>query len=254
MKITDNLVKWIINTKYENIPRDVIHEAKRSLFNWLGVAIGACYHPSVEIILSLADEVGGKEQASILGRKEKLNVLFASLVNGMTSHIFDFDDTHLETVLHPSSPVAPVVFSLGELYNLKGDDLLTAFILGAEAECRISQAVCPDHYNVGWHVTATAGNFGAAIAAGKILALDEEKLGYAIGIAATQASGLREMFGTMSKPFNPGKSAMNGLLAAMLAKKGFTSSLQGIEAKAGFANVLSIKQDYSRITDKLGEN
>lgn len=254
MRVTNDLVKWVINTKYEDISKNVIYEAKRSLFNWLGVAIGACYHPSVEMVLSLADEVGGREQASILGRKEKLNVLFASLINGMTSHIFDFDDTNIEIVLHPSSPVAPVVFALGELYNLKGEDILTAFILGVEAETRISQAVYPDHYNVGWHITATAGNFGAAVAAGKILGLDEKKFCYAMGIAATQASGLREMFGTMTKAFHPGKSAMNGVMAAMLAEKGFTSSLQGIEAKMGFANVLSTKQDYFRITDKLGEN
>lgn len=223
------------------------------MFNWLGVAVGACYHPSVDMVLALANEVGGKEQASILGRGKKLNILFAALINGMTSHIFDFDDTHLETVLHPSSPVAPVVFALGEYYNLNGKDVLEAFILGVEAECRISQAVYPNHYEVGWHITSTAGNFGAAIAAGKILGLNAQQLTHAMGIAASQASGLREMFGSMTKPYHPGKAAMNGIMAAILAERGFTSSEQGIEAKAGFANVLSTKQDYARITNDLGQ-
>lgn len=248
------MAKWIVETGYEDIPEVVKKEGKRSLLNWLGVAVGAAYHPAVDIVLSMVEEVGGKEQASLLGRKEKLNILFAALVNGMTSHMFDFDDTHLETVLHPSSPVAPVVFALGERYNFSCKDVLTAFILGAEAECRISQAVYPDHYEVGWHITSTAGNFGAAAAAGKILGLDIKQMTYAFGIAASQASGLKEMFGTMTKPYHPGKAAMNGIMAAMLAAKGFTSSEQGIEAKTGFANVLSTKQDYTQITGKLGEH
>lgn len=247
------MTEWIVGTKLSDVPANVRQEAKRALFNWLGVAIGASYHPSVDIVLALANEVGGNEQASILGRGTKLNTLFAALINGMTSHIFDFDDTHLETVLHPSSPVAPVAFALGEYYNLTGEDVLESFILGVEAECRISQAVYPDHYEAGWHSTSTAGNFGAAIAAAKILGLNTLQLMHAIGIAASQASGLREMFGTMTKPYHPGKAAMNGIMAAMLAKRGLTSSEQGIEAKAGFANVLSTKQDYSLITKELGQ-
>lgn len=252
--ITKELAQWIVETNLSEIPENVCLEAKKALLNWLGVAIGACRHPSVDLVMAMANEVGGKEQASILGRGEKLNILFASLINGMTSHIFDFDDTHLETVLHPSSPVAPVVFALGECYDLSGANVLEAFILGVEAECRISQSVYPDHYESGWHITSTAGNFGAAIAAGKILGLQTQQMTYALGMAASQASGLREMFGTMTKSFHPGKAAMNGIMAAMLAAKGFTSSEQGIEAKAGFANVLSTKQDYARITQGLGKH
>jgi len=128
-----------------------------------------------------------------------------------------------------------------------------AFILGVEAECRIGNAVYPPHYDVGWHITGTAGVFGAAAAAGRLLGLNEQQMAWALGIAATQSSGLREMFGTMCKPFHPGNAARNGLLAALLARRDFTSSSQGIEAKRGFANVLSTGFKPGAITDRLGE-
>ena len=128
-----------------------------------------------------------------------------------------------------------------------------AFILGVEAECRIGNAVYPQHYDVGWHITGTAGVFGAAAAAGRLLGLNEQQMTWALGIAATQSSGMREMFGTMCKPFHPGNAARTGLLAALLAQNNFTSSVQGIEAKRGFANVLSTAFKPGEITDKLGE-
>jgi 2-methylcitrate dehydratase PrpD len=174
-------------------------------------------------------------------------------MNGITSHTFDFDDTHLKTVIHPSGPVASAILALAERKPVNGADFLHAFILGVEAECRIGNSVYPPHYDVGWHITGTAGVFGAAAAAGRLLGLDEKRMAWALGIAATQSSGLREMFGTMCKPFHPGNAARNGLLAALLAKESFTSSLQGIEAKRGFANVLSTGFKPGEITDRLGE-
>ena len=178
--------------------------------------------------------------------------MWASLINGMSSHIFDFDDTHLSTIHHPSGPVAPVVMALGEKYDIPGDRLLHAFIMGCEAELRISSAVSPSHYDLGWHITSTAGVFGAAAAAGILLELNEEQMSYALGVAGTQAFGLREMFGTMTKPFHPGKAAQNGFLAALLAKKGFTSSTQVLEAKRGFANVLAPEHNLNKVNDAWG--
>jgi 2-methylcitrate dehydratase PrpD len=157
-------------------------------------------------------------------------------------------------VIHPSGPVASAILALAERQPVSGEDFLHAFILGVEVECRIGNAVYPNHYDVGWHITGTAGVFGAAAAAGRLLGLSEQQMVWALGIAATQASGLREMFGTMCKPFHPGNAARNGLLAALLAHKDFTSSNQGIEAKRGFANVLSTKFEPKDITENLGKS
>jgi 2-methylcitrate dehydratase PrpD len=149
--------------------------------------------------------------------------------------------------------VASALLALSERKHMNGKDFLHAFILGVEAECRIGNSVYPSHYDVGWHITGTTGVFGAAAAAGRVLGLNEQQMVWALGIAATQSSGLREMFGTMCKPFHPGNAARNGLLAALLASKNFTSSNAGIEGRRGFANVLATARNYDEITQKLGE-
>jgi 2-methylcitrate dehydratase PrpD len=149
--------------------------------------------------------------------------------------------------------VASAILALGERQRVSGEAFLHAFILGVEVECRIGNSVYPQHYDVGWHITGTAGVFGAAAAAGKLLGLNEQQMVWALGVAATQSSGLREMFGTMCKPFHPGNAARNGLLAALLAQQNFTSSNQGIEAKRGFAHVLSTAFKPEEITERLGE-
>lgn len=254
MSITEELAKFIIETDFNDLPENVVAEAKRAFLNWTGVAIGACRHPSVDIVLSIAKERGGKEEATVLGRWEKTDILFTSLINGMSSHIFDYDDTHLETVLHPSASVAPVALALGEKLHLSGKTVLTALILGMEVECRIARMVYPSHYDIGWHITATVGNLGAAAIAGKLLGLDTSKMRQALSLAATQASGFREMFGSMTKPFHPGKAAMNGLLAALLVEKGFTSSSCGIEATRGFIAVTSSEKDWELALEGLGKD
>lgn len=236
-----------------SLPAEVAEHGQNSLLNWLGLAIGASQHQAIEIALATALELGAPGEVAILGRREKTDRLWAALINGMSSHLFDYDDTHLATIHHPSGPVAPVVFVLGEKYQIAADKLLRAFVLGCEAELRISRAIYPSHYDLGWHITGTTGVFGAAVAAGILLDLSEEQLLYALGIAGTQASGLREMFGTMTKSFHPGKAAQNGLLAAMLAKRGFTSSRQILEAKRGFASVLAPNYDLNWVNANWGE-
>jgi len=253
MEVTRTLAKFIVSHRYADVPQRVRHEAARSFLNWVGCAVGASRHETVERALAALNEFSGPREATVLGRGDRLDIMLAALMNGITSHTFDFDDTHLKTVIHPSGPVASAILALAERRPVKGDEFLHAFILGVEAECRIGNSVYPPHYDVGWHITGTAGVFGAAAAAGRLLGLNEQQMVWALGIAATESSGLREMFGTMCKPFHPGNAARNGLLAALLAQRDFTSSSQGIEAKRGFANVLSTAFRSGEITDRLGE-
>src|SRR5215210_1355662 len=253
MEVTRTLARFVVAHEASDLPQAVRHEAARSFLNWVGCAVGASRHETVECALAALKEFSGPAQATVLGRTERLDIMQAALMNGITSHTFDFDDTHLKTVIHPSGPVASAILALAERSPVSGHAFLHAFVLGVEVECRIGNSVYPEHYDVGWHITGTAGVFGAAAAAGKLLGLDEQQMIWALGIAATQSSGLREMFGTMCKPFHPGNAARNGLLAALLAQQNFTSSNAGLEAKRGFGHVLSTKFDPEKITDRLGE-
>lgn len=254
MEVTRLLARYVIESRFADIPAPVRRESVRSLLNWTGCAVGGCRHPTIDRALAALTEFSGPKQASILGRDERLDILHAALMNGMSSHVFDFDDTHLKTIIHPSGPVASAVLALAEHRSVSGAEFLHAFILGVEVECRIGNAVYPAHYDIGWHITGTAGVFGAAAACGRLLGLNEQQMTWALGIAATQSSGLREMFGTMCKSFHPGRAAQNGLTSALLAVRDFTSSDRAIEAPRGFANVLSTQRDYAEITEGLGES
>jgi 2-methylcitrate dehydratase PrpD len=247
------LARFVAKADASRVPEHVRHEAKRALVNWMGCAIGASRHDTVTRAIAALAPFAGREQATILGRGERFDVLHAALINGMASHTFDFDDTHLKTIIHPSGPVAAALLALSEHLRVSGEEWIHAFVLGVEVECRIGNAVYPSHYDIGWHITGTAGVFGAAAATGRLLGLSEAQLVWALGIAATQASGLREMFGTMCKPLHPGLAARNGLVAALLARQNFTSATQAIEGKSGFASVLATERDYTRITESLGE-
>jgi len=251
--VTRKLARYVVAAKYEDLPAPVRKEAQRTLLNWAGCAIGGSRHETLDIAISALAPFAGPGQATVLGRKEKLDVLHASLMNGISSHIFDYDDTHLRTIIHPAGPVASAILALAEYQPVSGRDFLNALVLGVEAECRIGNAVWPNHYDIGWHITGTAGVFGSAAAVGKLLKLNEQQMVWALGLAASQPVGLREMFGTMTKSFSPGRAAQNGFTAALLASKNYTCSNQGIEAPRGWANVLSTAHNYSEITEKLGQ-
>jgi 2-methylcitrate dehydratase PrpD len=254
MQVTRTLARFLVSHKATDLPDAVRHEGARSLLNWVACAIGASQHQTVKRALAALYDLSGPRDATILGRHERVDIFQAALLNGATSHTFDFDDTHMKTVIHPSGPVASALLALAERQAVSGRDFLHAFILGVEAECRIGLSVYPAHYDSGWHITATAGVFGAAAAAGRLLKLNEQQMVWALGTAATQACGIRETFGTMAKPLHPGLAARNGLLAALLAKKNVTSAEQGIEGRRGFAAVLSTRFRPEAITEGLGKS
>ncbi|MCA3625393.1 MAG: MmgE/PrpD family protein [Methylobacterium sp.] len=251
--VTRILADFVVRSGADDIPSAAYAEATRSFLNWIGCAVGGSIHPAIDRAWAAAKPFAGAEQASVLGRKFRTDLLNAALLNGISSHVFDFDDTHLRTIIHPAGPIASGLLAMAETRPMTGREFLHAFILGVEVECRIGNSVYPDHYDRGWHITGTAGVFGAAAAAGKILGLDTLQMQYALGIAATQSSGLREMFGTMCKPLHPGKAAQNGTFAAYLARENFTSSERGIEAPRGFAHVASTKFDPAEIIGNLGK-
>jgi 2-methylcitrate dehydratase PrpD len=252
MAATAELASYILSTRLADLPADVKREAHRALLNYVGCAVGGSREPAVDIALRALTPYAGKPSARILGRAERTDPLHASLMNGISSHVHDFDDTTPKNYIHPTSPVASALFAYACEHGVTGADFLLAFILGFEAESRVGNAVYPSHYDVGWHITGTAGVFGAAAAVGKLLGLQQQNMVWALGLAATQAAGLREMFGAMGKAFHPGRSAQNGYAAALLAREGFTGSNTGIEGPRGFAAVQAAKYDIAKVTNRLG--
>ena len=231
----------------------VEREAHRTLLNWVGCAIGAARHPTLEAALAAMQELAPAPQASVLGRHERVDMASAALLNGISSHTFDFDDTHLKTIIHPAGPVASAALALAEHVGCSGRQLVDALVLGIDVACRSGNMVYPEHYDRGWHITGTTGMLGAAAACARLLGLDVDRTTMALGIAASQPTGVREQFGSMTKPFHPGAAARAGLVAALMAKHGYTSSPRAIEAPRGLAQTYSTKCNWDEVTDALGE-
>ena len=181
----------------------VDREAHRTFANWVGCAIGPSTHETLQAALAAVMELSPAPQASILGRREKVDLANAALLGGISSHTFDFDDTHLRTIIHPAGPVAPAALALAEHLGRSGRELLDAIVIGIEVSCRVGNAIYPDHYDRGWHITGSTGMLGSAAACARLLGLDAARTQMAIGIAASQPIGVREQFGTMTKPFHP---------------------------------------------------
>jgi 2-methylcitrate dehydratase PrpD len=252
MEETKALASYVLSSRLEDIPQDVRHEARRAILNFVGCALGGSPDRAVDIAIRALGPYSGAPTASILGRPERLDPLHASLMNGISSHVYDYDDTTPKNYMHPTSPVASALFAYASAHPVNGREFMHAFIMGFEAEMRIGNAVYPAHYDVGWHITGTAGVFGAAVAIGKLLDLSLQEMIWAMGLAATQAAGIREMFGSMAKAFHPGRAAQNGYAAALLAQAGFTAGEHGIEGARGFAAVQAAQYDLSKITAGLG--
>jgi len=222
--------------------------------DWLGVTLNGSADPGVAMMLDVAAEAGGTGDATVLGRRSTISPLQAAMVNGYAAHVEDYDDTYNpgETTVHGSASVWPVVAALSELEQTSGADALAAFVVGFEVQVRLARAAGPSHYDRGWHVTGTVGHVGAAAAAARLLGLSPAATTAAMGTAGTQAAGLKEVYGSMGKALHPGKAATDGLLSALLARRGFTSTSTIVEGKRGFLSVLSDDPRVEEVTEELG--
>ncbi|KAI1852223.1 hypothetical protein JX265_013076 [Neoarthrinium moseri] len=254
------LASWATNLTYTDLSPSVVDAAVKSVYNWAGCAIGG-YDQDAPRIAQASTQAffGGPPTSSILGANGSISDAYAdaqlaALINGIASHVDDYDDTHLETIIHPAGPVASALLAVAEWQQpVTGQDFLTAFVAGVEAECKLGLSVSPEHYDVGWHITSTTGSVGAAVAVGKLLGLNTTQMQHAIGVAATQVVGMQEFFGSMTKSFHVGRAAQGGMLAALLARNGYTSSLQALEAKYGWLHVVSTRENATAYFDQLGQ-
>ena len=254
MTVTETLADFVVRNRLEDIPRDVYNEALRALVNYMGCAIGGAAEPALDIAVDALLPFAGEGRTGILGRSETCDPLYAALFNGIGSHVHEYDDTLPKNYIHPSIPVASALFAYAGANEVGGREFVQAFVLGFDIESRIGNAVYPAHYEAGWHITSTTGVMGAAVGIGKLLGLDTRQMIWALGIAATQAAGIREMFGSMAKSFQPGRAAQNGYTSALLAQRNFTAGERVLEGPRGFAAVTATSYDLDKALDRLGKH
>jgi 2-methylcitrate dehydratase PrpD len=252
LNVSRDFCAFIAGFRYEDLPEAVVHESRRGVLDWIGCALAGSRHPKIPKLLAGIKALGSAERASVIAHDLRLGYLEAAIVNGQIGHVLDYDDTHMDgVVLHTSSPVLAALLSVAESGRFSGRDLVAAYAAGFEAGVRVGKA-SPGHHDGGWHLTGTLGTIAAGIAVGRMLGLDAMQLTYALGIAATQAAGMQQNRGTMSKSFHAGKAASNGVLAGFLAREGFDSSDEIIEGKRGFSRTFSSGSKPEALLDGLG--
>ncbi len=261
--VTDEVAGFVVSTRSRDIPEDVAHLGKRSVLDGIGLALAGaasdCSHIAQQYLGSM-DIAVTQSACTVIGSNLRLPARFAAFANGLAIHADDYDDTQLAVakdrvyglLTHPTAPALPPVLALCERDHRSGADLMLAYQIGVEVECKVAEAIAPRHYQHGFHSTATCGSIGAAAGAAKILGLDREATRRALSIGATQAGGLRENFGTMTKPFHAGRAAENGVTAAEIAELGFTASPNGLEADRGFFRAAGGGYSPEMIMGKLG--
>src|SRR5436190_18498 len=260
--LTDYVAGFVVATHAKDIPADVMHLGKRSVIDGLGLALAGAVSQTSTISRRYLAALGiaSGDGATVVGSDLRLPARFAAFANGVSIHADDYDDTQLAIgkdrvyglLTHPTAPALPPVLALAERDRRSGRDLLTAYQVGVEVECKIAEAILPRHYQQGFHSTATCGAIGAAAAAAKLLGLDRDATRRALSLGATQAGGLRENFGTMTKPFHAGRAAESGVVAAELAALGFTASPNGLEGERGFFRAAGGGYSVEMIDGKLG--
>ena len=251
---TRTIADYVAHARLDDLPEAVRHEGIRAFLNWMGCALGGCRHEIVRTVERALGEFSGPADATVLGRQRRYDMLLASWLNCISSSVFTFDDTHAEAIVHPTGPVASAAFALAERRGASGADTLLAVCLGIEVECRLSKAISvpPARGSMAWSQTGVCGGVGAAVAAGKLLALTPEQMAFAIGIAAARAAGFRATHATMNLHVVHGNTSPSGLRAALLAKSGLTSSMVAIEGRYGFAEVFATMPDLAALTNGLG--
>ena len=253
--ISQKLAQFFCTLRYEDLQDTLVYQIKTFFLDWIASAFAGLSRPPTQIMLSLAKDMEGSLEATIIPTNSRHLSLVAALVNGASSHVMEMDDLHRQSIFHPAASILPAVFAAGEKAHVSGRDLILGILTGYETGIRVALAAGKSHYEY-WHTTATCGTFGAAAGAAKVLGLETEPFVWALGSAGTQSSGLWEFLieGAMSKQLHPGKSSMNGLLAALLAQKGFTGSSRIFEGEKGFLRATSEDYDFNILTDGLGEN
>lgn len=255
--IEQQLARFAREITYEKLPAEVVHQARICLLDLVGTACAGATALPGHVVTEIIEEAGGSPQAVLIGRKEKVPALSAALGNGLYAHALELDDLHRTSILRPGSPIIPAALAAAEKFGASGKELITAIVVGYEVGIRIAEALTPTHYNF-WHTTGTCGTFAAAIAAGKVMNLDEDQLINALGHAGTQAAGLMELHyspeGMMSKPLHASKAAQNGLFSALLAAGGYTSTQTILSGERGFLRVFAPKAKMEKIVEGLGED
>jgi 2-methylcitrate dehydratase PrpD len=260
--LTARVSRFVSGTPLDAVPAGVIRAAKHSILDGFGLAVAGARTEGVAIAAAEVASYGCRSaDATVLGPGSRLPARFAAFLNGMAIHADDYDDTQLAVLpdrvygllTHPTAPVLPAVLALAERDGASGADLLAAYLIGVEVESAIAESISPRHYDAGFHSTGTIGTFGAAAGAARLLSYDDATIAAALALAGSQASGLRENFGTMTKPFHAGHAAEGGLLAASLAGRGFTTAPDILEARRGFFSAAGGGYDADKIADRLGD-
>lgn len=251
--IADRLAEYSCGLAFADLSAGHVAKIKLFILDWLGSAYAGKDLPPIRMMRNVAASLGGAPEATSIPDGARTSCLMAALVNGASSHIVEMDDLHRESILHPAAPILPAALAAGERAGISGKELIVASSAGYEVGIRLALAAGPSHYRF-WHTTSTCGTFGAAAAAAKALKLNEDQFAWAMGSAGTQAAGLWEFLGesAMSKQLHAGKAAMNGLLAALLAKEGFTGARRILEGEKGFFRASSEDFDENACTAELG--
>jgi len=251
--ITRKLAIFSSGLRYRDLPGNVILVTKQCVLDGLGVMLAGSRDPLAAKLIGFARSEGAYPQSTVLGFGDRLSPSQAALVNGSAAHALDYDDVLRPLHGHPTAAVLPVVLALGEKLGIGGKGIIAAFVAGVEVAARVGAMMGEKHYEKGWHATGTVGTFGAAAAAARMMGLDAETTAQCFGIAATQAAGLKSMFGTECKPLHAGKAAMNGIIAAELASRGFSARSDVLECKLGFADTQTDSYMPDQALDGLGE-
>lgn len=259
--LTHEVARFVHDTTVGDLPAAVVEAGRKSILDGLGLALSGSVAASGALVRRHLDDIAAAQgPATVIGWNRRVPARFAAFANGVGIHADDYDDTQLAVardrvyglLTHPTAPALPAALALGEQTGASGADVMLAYHLGVEVECKIAEAINPRHYQTGFHATATCGTFAAASAAGRLMGLDHETLCRALSIAGSQSAGLRENFGTMTKPFHAGRSSESGVVAAQFASYGWTATDKILEAPRGFFSAAGGGYDHAAIAGKLG--